>query len=1275
MWMRLSTWLRSAQDHFSSPTRPPELDLAYYRAAYPDLASLTDAELIRHYLRHGKEEGRYGRSDKAQAAVAGKIAQTEGEYGALPDDFNWREYISLHPDLAYASHCEYEATAHYLKHGRQEGRAYYRFDPDLYRELYFFGQAITDEALADHYEAIGRAAGYFRCAADLMASRGLKSRGRWLEALNFDEFRLLNCRVAPHFSRKLDAFAWMLDTGISLMAPIGFQYVFDPVYYRQRRPELLGASDVEAYRFWLFNGLDNDEPGSPAQHLRRLNLPFEEYPQAFDWLVYARKVGLPKDRWVAIDHLVRHGAPGGAPVPVRGLGAAPFLDALASRMHDDRRAISLFSQARRMGGAHPLMLQRLADGFFRQGEWREALTLYESVIRLPDANIWTYCQAARAALKLQQTLQAFQFLADSKEEYGGTVLWRDVLREAIQTEFDAAWEKAQTLYLTRCGAQADAIMTEAVASVANHWSTLDPLGLPIAARSSRPVLILANVDLRQCTHYRVEQKEQIFEAAGIPCIVYKAHEAEDFISALPGAAAAIFYRLPAMPMNVRAIQIARALGVPTYYDVDDLIFDPAEYPEPFETYGGSITPEFYSMLQLGVPLFRAAMALCDYGIASTTALAEHMKPVVRTGQVFVLPNGLDDRNQHLLHAPALRTRRSDDVILFYGSGTKAHNSDFIDLIGRPLVSIMRSRPNVKLMIVGHLTLDSSFDEVRHQIISLGWIGDVSAYWSLLAEADIAVAVLARYATTDAKSEIKWLEAAVMGVPSIVSATARYVETLEHGVDALLASNQEEWGEALHALIDDADLRRRLVANARRKIQANYSLDANAVRLHALLVPAESRLKPAAAGSTAAKARKRILLANIFFPPQTIGGSTRVVRDNLDCFLRSDARDLEFAVVTSDNDARVPYRVRAEDYAGVPVFRISTPQEANMEWRPFNPDLGKIYADLLDMWRPDLIHFHCPQRLTASIIEEALGAGIPYITTLHDAWWLSDYHFLVDMKGRLREPLEALPLEPPFPATLAQSLERRRRLDYLLRCSEEILGVSEAFTNLYRRCGYERAFAVPNGAPPLPPIERRPSPSGRVRIAHIGSQTHHKGYHLVEAALRQSDFENLELVVVEHSRFGGEVRWARWGSTPVRFVGKTKQERMHELYAEFDVLLAPSIWPESFGLVSREALNAGLWVVASDRGAMGDCVTPGTNGWVIDVSTPEGLISALVDINSNPAKYQQPPPPSGLPHRTAEDQGRDLLAIYRSVLDREKARRLPPDFSRRQTTRAALIEAN
>jgi hypothetical protein len=48
--------------------------------------------------------------------------------------------------------------------------------------------------------------------------------------------------------------------------------------------------------------------------------------------------------------------------------------------------------------------------------------------------------------------------------------------------------------------------------------------------------------------------------------------------------------------------------------------------------------------------------------------------------------------------------------------------------------------------------------------------------------------------------------------------------------------------------------------------------------------------------------------------------------------------------------------------------------------------------------------------------------------------------------------------------------------------------------------------------------------------------------------------------------------------------------MAGFYSEQDVLFAPSIWLESYGLVSREALSAGLWVVAAQTGAMADPIS-------------------------------------------------------------------------------------
>jgi glycosyltransferase involved in cell wall biosynthesis len=569
---------------------------------------------------------------------------------------------------------------------------------------------------------------------------------------------------------------------------------------------------------------------------------------------------------------------------------------------------------------------------------------------------------------------------------------------------------------------------------------------------------------------------------------------------------------------------------------------------------------------------------------------------------------------------------------------------------------MTANTAVRLVVVGHLTLDSRFEAVRDRIVTLPWTDDIQAYWSLLAEADVNLAVLARYPTTDAKSEIKWLEAAVMGIPSLVSDTDRYREVLTDEVDALVAADAQEWSEKLRRLVADPALRTRIGNAARAKAAREYGLQRNAERLADCLSPAWARPSPGSPGH----AKPRVLLVNIFFPPQTIGGSTRVVRDNLDAWLGgAGAGRFDFAVAASEDRNPVPHQLRVEPYGGVPVFRISTPEGETMDWAWDFPGVGERFAQALRAWKPDLVHFHALSRLSASVVEACRAAGVPYVVTVHDAWWISDWHFLVDAAGQVREPCEPLPLAPPPGVSVGESLQRRRRLRSLLQDASAVLGVSETFAGVYRSCGFD-VRAVPNGVPPMPSAPRRPSESGRVRLCHVGSQTRHKGYHLVEAALKQGAYANLELTVIEHGRFGGEVHHAVWGATPVRFVGKTRGEAMADFYAGQDVLLAPSVWPESYGLVAREALACGLRVVAGDRGAMGEDVRPGVNGWVVDVTAAAALQAVLRELDAEPERFLTSPPPTLL--RPASAQAEELLGVYDAVLGRDR-----PDS--RELTRA------
>ena len=223
-------------------------------------------------------------------------------------------------------------------------------------------------------------------------------------------------------------------------------------------------------------------------------------------------------------------------------------------------------------------------------------------------------------------------------------------------------------------------------------------------------------------------------------------------------------------------------------------------------------------------------------------------------------------------------------------------------------------------------------------------------------------------------------------------------------------------------------------------------------------------------------------------------------------------------------------------------------------------------------------------------------------------------------------------------------ERGGILRTALAGAAHVLAVSEPFAVIYRAAGFDNVVTVANGVSTLPTVVRTPSADGRVRLGYIGGMEPHKGYPLVQAALRGGEYRNLSLLVVDHSKEAGHSHRTTWGTTPVTFVGRMPQSEVSTLYGALDVLLAPSIWPESFGLVTREAVNSGLWVIASDRGAVSECVVDGKNGFVINVDDKNGLAAALARIDADAARYMQAPE-YRVDLRKASDQADELARIY------------------------------
>ena len=65
---------------------------------------------------------------------------------------------------------------------------------------------------------------------------------------------------------------------------------------------------------------------------------------------------------------------------------------------------------------------------------------------------------------------------------------------------------------------------------------------------------------------------------------------------------------------------------------------------------------------------------------------------------------------------------------------------------------------------------------------------------------------------------------------------------------------------------------------------------------------------------------------------------------------------------------------------------------------------------------------------------------------------------------------------------------------------------------------------------------------------------------------------------------------------VNLRGPQSRERVPDALASLDVLVVPSVWPETSPLVIREAFLAGVPVVASNIGGIPELVEPERNGF-------------------------------------------------------------------------------
>jgi glycosyltransferase involved in cell wall biosynthesis len=309
-----------------------------------------------------------------------------------------------------------------------------------------------------------------------------------------------------------------------------------------------------------------------------------------------------------------------------------------------------------------------------------------------------------------------------------------------------------------------------------------------------------------------------------------------------------------------------------------------------------------------------------------------------------------------------------------------------------------------------------------------------------------------------------------------------------------------------------------------------------------------------------------------------------------------------------------------------------------------PGLHSAARDLLDRFRPDVLHFHTFGRGESAIAAAGSRIGIPFMFTYHSPGWTCRREDLLIWGGeaqcdgevrmlrcsacKLQQRLGGPPLvgylgalaSAPLDWVAARSsnLGIRRRLCFLsdtrefasdlrgflqtcalsISCSE--WGVSVLIRN---GADAERVKVIPQGVPEdfvvaseldsrhhdAAVLDTRDQASGPFTIAYVGRVTPVKGVDILAKAFTRVPGEDLRLVIhgmarsaIDAGPLDAELRQAALADRRIQLHPTLPLGEVAKAYGQFDLVAIPSVTLETGPLVLFEALQMGVPVFGSNK---------------------------------------------------------------------------------------------
>jgi len=325
--------------------------------------------------------------------------------------------------------------------------------------------------------------------------------------------------------------------------------------------------------------------------------------------------------------------------------------------------------------------------------------------------------------------------------------------------------------------------------------------------------------------YRCLHLAEQLALLGVACRVIRFRPGE--ARPVPVADLVVVHRVPLDGFLHGQLARLRARGATILADVDDLVFDVGEGRRFARATG---LPGWQRGLFLAdVRGIRRAIRCVDGVLVASADLAER---VGKAGGRGWLHRNACSREMLEVAGSTAGRRRPGRVVVGYASGTPTHERDFAPL--RPILArLLAARAEVELVLAGHVAR-GDWSGVGARVRSVPFVS-WQEHFETLAGFDVNLAPLELGRPfCEAKSEVKYVEAALVGAPTVASPIRAFREAIRHGDNGFLAAAESDWERVLGELAASPERRAAAGERARAAVGSGYAPAVRAVELAGLL---------------------------------------------------------------------------------------------------------------------------------------------------------------------------------------------------------------------------------------------------------------------------------------------------------------------------------------------------------------------------------------------------------------------------------------------------------